>query len=58
MQQAINVLTIKEKVTFNAMFTPYDLMQHAVLPFTHHFEHYSNPVVHPILEKLYLAIKN
>ncbi len=36
MQQAMNVLTIKEKATFNARFTPRDLMQHAVLPFAHH----------------------
>ncbi len=47
-QQAINVLTIKEKVTFNALFTPCNLMQHAVLPFAHHFEHYTNPMVHPV----------
>jgi hypothetical protein len=38
-QQVINVLIIKEKATFNAMFTPPNLMQHAVLPFAHHFEH-------------------
>ena len=48
MQQAINILTIKEKATFNAMFMPHNLMQHAVIPFTHHFEHYANPMVHPV----------
>jgi hypothetical protein len=48
-QQAINILTIKEKATFNAMFTPHNLMQqHAVLPFAHHFELYTNPMVHPV----------
>jgi hypothetical protein len=46
--QAINVLTIKEKATFNAMFTPRKLMQRAVLPFAHHFKHYANPMVHPV----------
>jgi hypothetical protein len=48
MQQAMNVLTMKEKVTLNAMFTPHDLMQHTVLPFSHCFEHYTNPMVHPV----------
>jgi hypothetical protein len=48
MRQVMNVLTIKEKATFNAMFTPHDLMQHAVLPFAHHFKHYANPMVHPM----------
>jgi hypothetical protein len=48
MQQAINVLTIKEKATFNAILMPRNLMQHVVIPFTHHFEHYTNPMVHPV----------
>jgi hypothetical protein len=47
-RQAMNVLTIKEKTTFNAMFTSRNLMQHAVLPFAHHFEQYANPMVHPV----------
>jgi hypothetical protein len=47
-QQAINVLTVKEKATFNAMFTPRNLKQHAVLPFAHHVEHYANPMVHHV----------
>jgi hypothetical protein len=47
-QWAINVLAIKKKATFNAMFTPCDLMQHAVIPFIHHFKHYENPMVHPM----------
>jgi hypothetical protein len=46
--KAINVLTIKEKATFNAMFTLRDLIQLAVTPFTHHFERYANPMVHPM----------
>ncbi len=48
MQQAMNILTIKEKARFNAMFTPRDLMQHAMIPFTHPFEHYANPMLHPM----------
>jgi hypothetical protein len=47
-QQAINALTIKKKVTFSAMFTPHNLVQHAVLPFAHHFTHYANLMVHPV----------
>ncbi len=30
------------------MFTPRNLMQHAVYPFAHHFEHYTNPMVHTV----------
>ncbi len=37
-----------EKATFNAMFTPRNLMQYIVLPFAHHFKHYTNPMVHPM----------
>jgi hypothetical protein len=44
----MNVLTIKEKAIFNAMFTPRNLMQHTVIQFAHHFEHYVNPMVHPV----------
>jgi hypothetical protein len=47
-RQAMNVLTIKEKATFNAMFTPRNLMQHAVIQFVYHFEHFANPMVHPV----------
>jgi hypothetical protein len=43
-----NVLIIKNKATFNAMFTPHNLMQHAAITFAHHFEHYANPMVHPV----------
>ena len=44
----MNVLTVKEKATFNAMFTPHILMKHTAIPFAHHFEHYTNPMVHPV----------
>ncbi len=44
----MNVLTVKEKATFNAMFTPHILMQHTAIPFAHHFKYYTNPMVHPV----------
>jgi hypothetical protein len=47
-RQAMNVLTLEKKATFNAMFTPHNLMQHTVIPFTHHFKHYTNPILHPL----------
>ncbi len=47
-RQAMNVLTIKEKATFNAMFTPCNLMQHTAIPFAHHFEQYANLMVRPM----------
>jgi hypothetical protein len=56
-QQAMNVLTIKKKAIFNAMFMPHDLMQHAVTPFTHHFEHYANPMVHPVTGEMISSCK-
>ncbi len=36
-RQAINVLIIKKKATFNAILIPCNLMQHTVLAFAHHF---------------------
>jgi hypothetical protein len=47
-QQARNVLIIKEKATFNAIFMLHDLVQQAVLPFAHHSKHYTNPMLHPV----------
>jgi hypothetical protein len=47
-QQAINVLTIQEKVSLDKMYTPQALMneQAQVLPTI--FEHFASPIVHPI----------
>ena len=47
-QQALNVMTIQEKVANNAAFTPHSLQ---LIGGTHRpmkFEHYANPMVHPI----------
>jgi hypothetical protein len=47
-QQAINVLTIQEKVSMNTMCTPHVLMKYAVKQLAPNFEHYANTMVHPI----------
>ncbi len=46
-QQAINVLTIQEKVAMDTICTPQVLMKYAVKLLAPHFEHYANPMVHP-----------
>ncbi len=47
-QQAINVLTIQEKVSTDRAFTPTALMEFAVTRGPTKFEHYANPMVHPV----------
>ncbi len=47
-QQAINVLTIEEKVSTDRVFTPTALMEFAVMHGPTKFEHYANPTVHPV----------
>ena len=47
-QQAINVLTICEKATYQPIFTPRALIEHAIVPVVHKLEHYANPMVHPV----------
>jgi hypothetical protein len=47
-QQAINVLTIQEKVSMDTICTPCSLMKHTVKTMDPQFEHYANPMVHPI----------
>ena len=44
-RHAINILTLKEQASFNAIYIPTKLMKHK-LPV--HFEHYANPMVHPV----------
>ncbi len=44
-QQAINVLTIREKATYEPIFTPLALVKHAIVPIAHKIEHYANPMV-------------
>jgi hypothetical protein len=48
-QQAINVLTIQEKVSTDRAFTPTALMEFAVTHGPTKFEHYANPMVHPVM---------
>jgi hypothetical protein len=47
-QQAINVMTIQEKVAHNAAFTPHSLQRIGGTHRPMKFEHYANPMVHPI----------
>ena len=45
-QQAINVLTIHKKATYQQIFTPQVLVEHAIVPVIHKFKPYTNPIVH------------
>jgi hypothetical protein len=56
-QQAINVLTIREKSTYQLIFTPLALIKHAIVPVVHNFEHYANPMVHPVTGETILSYK-
>ena len=40
--------TIREKATHQPIFTPRALIKHAIVPVVHKFEHYANPMVHPV----------
>jgi hypothetical protein len=42
----MNVLTLREEALLSTIHTPRSLMQHAKLPVN--FEHYGNPMVHPL----------
>jgi hypothetical protein len=48
-QQALNVMTIQQQVATNAAFTPSALTPHGVTHRPMKFEHYANPMVHPIM---------
>ncbi len=48
-QQAINVLTIQEKVSTDRVFTPTALMEFAVTHGPTKFENYASPMVHPVM---------
>ncbi len=54
-QQAINVLTIQEKVSTDRVFTPTALMEFAVTHGPTKFEHYANPMVHPVTGETILS---
>ncbi len=47
-QQAINALTIQEKVEIRASFIPIALRNHHIHQVAPNLEHYANPMVHPI----------
>ena len=46
-QQAINALTIQEKVEIRASFIPIALQKHHIQQIAQNLEHYENPMVHP-----------
>ncbi len=56
-QQAINVLTIQEKVSTNRAFTPTALMEFSVMHGPTKIEHYANPIVHPVTGETILSYK-
>ena len=54
-RHAINLLTLQEEASFSAMHTPRALMKHAKMPIN--FEHYANPMVHPVTGRTILSYK-
>ncbi len=54
-RHAINILTLKEQASFNTIYITTKLMQHAKIPV--HFEHYANPMVHPVTGETILSYK-
>jgi hypothetical protein len=57
-QQAINLLTIREKTIYQPIFTPRALVGHAIVPVVNKFEHYANPMVCPVIGEMILSYKN
>ena len=56
-QQAMNVLTLREQATFQQIFTPKALVKYARIQVVHKFDHYANPMVHPVTGKTILSCK-
>jgi hypothetical protein len=54
-RQAMNVLTLREEALLSTIHTPRSLMQHAKLPIN--FEHYANPMVHPVTGRTIFSYK-
>ncbi len=52
---AINILTLQEQAAFSILHTPRALMKYAKLPTN--FEHYANPMVHPVTGKTVSSCK-
>ncbi len=55
-RQAMNVLTLCEEASLSTIHTPRSLMQHAKLPVN--FEHYANPMVHPVTGRTISSYKS
>jgi hypothetical protein len=55
-RHAINLLTLHEEALFNTLHTPRALMKHAKMPIN--FEHYANPMVHPVTGRAISSYKN
>ena len=55
-RHAIDVLTIQEASSLSTLYTPRALMTHAKMPV--HYEHYANPMVHPVTGKTISSYKN
>ncbi len=45
-QHAMSILTMQEQALFSTIHTPCMLMKHAKIPMN--FEHYANPMLHPV----------
>ena len=56
-QQAINVLTISKQANFQKDFPPTALVKHALVPFVHKFEHFPNPMIHPVTGETIFSYK-
>jgi hypothetical protein len=56
-QQAINVLTTRELVTADTIFTPWALLPFAGKQNTPFFEHYTSPMVHPVMGEMISSYK-
>ena len=56
-QQAINLLTIREKTIYQPIFTPRALVGHAIVPVVNKFAHYANPMVCPVIGEMILSYK-
>ncbi len=57
-RQAINMLTTQEEVSANNKFTPTCLMKHMKQSVHMMFEHFTSPMVHPIMGKQYPVTRN
>ena len=56
-QQALNVMTLKERVTDQGMFTPRALKRVGITTGPVKFEHYASPMVHPITGETIFSYK-